>query len=61
MVFSAIEEPFNVTLNEQAARRAIASVAAQLTVVVPSGKLAPEAGEQVVVIGAWPSVTVGAG
>ena len=53
-------KPFSSTLNEQVAWRACASAAAQLTVVEPSGKLAPDSGEQVVLTGAAPSVTVGA-
>ena len=38
----------------------MASVAPQFTVVVPSGKLAPDSGAHVVVMGDWPAVTVGA-
>jgi hypothetical protein len=56
----AIASPFRVTLNEHAACRAIASLAVQFTVVVPSRKPAPDAGEQVVMTGAAPSLTVGA-
>jgi hypothetical protein len=59
--FAAIDIPVSLTVNEQAAWRAMASFAAQLTVVAPSGKLAPETGEHVVVTGARPSVTVGVG
>jgi hypothetical protein len=50
-----------VTVNEQLAVLAAASVAVQLTVVVPSGKLEPEAGTQAVVTPGQLSVAVGAG
>jgi hypothetical protein len=50
-----------VTVNEQLAVRADASVAVQLTVVVPSGKVEPEAGVQLVVTPGQLSVAVGAG
>jgi len=58
-VFAAIAIPLSVTLNEHDAWRATASVVPQFTVVVPSGKLAPDGGEHVVVTGDWPAVTVG--
>jgi hypothetical protein len=51
--------PFNVTLNEHVACRDCASLATQLTEVVPSGKLAPELGEQIVTTGVAPSLTIG--
>jgi len=50
-----------VTVNEQVAVRRTASVAVQLTVVVPSGKTEPEAGTQAVVTPGQLSVAVGAG
>ena len=43
--------PLSVTLNEHVACRACASLAVQLTAVVPSGKLAPDKGEHVVLTG----------
>jgi hypothetical protein len=58
-VFAAISIPLSVTLNEHDAWRAVASVVPQFTVVVPSGKLAPDCGEHVVVMGDWPAVTIG--
>src|SRR4051794_23528785 len=53
-------KPLTVTLNEHVACRACASFAAQLTVVVPSEKVDPDTGVQVVVTGAAPLLTVGA-
>jgi hypothetical protein len=49
------------TTNEQLAVRACVSVAVQLTVVVPSWKVDPDAGEQETFTGAAPPVTDGAG
>jgi len=43
----------------QLAERARASLVLQVTVVVPTGKADPLIGEQLVVKGAWPAVTVG--
>jgi len=56
---TAIASRVIITLNEQVAWRDCASVAAQLTEVVPKGKDAPEAGVQVVVTGSAPPVTAG--
>jgi hypothetical protein len=50
----------NVTLNAHVACRACASLAAQLTCVVPSGNDAPDAGVHVTDTGVAPPVTVGA-
>jgi len=52
--------PLSVTLNEHVACRVCTSLAAQLTVVVPRGKLAPDAGVHVVLTGGAPAVTAGA-
>jgi hypothetical protein len=54
-------KPVSVTENEHEAWRDCASLAAQLTLVLPRGKLAPEAGLQIVAVGDAPPVTVGAG
>ena len=51
--------PFSVILNEHVAWRACASLAVQLTAVVPSGNMAPDTGEHVVLTGRTPAVTVG--
>jgi hypothetical protein len=59
--FTANVTPVSVTTNEHAACRDEASVALQFTVVAPSGNEAPDAWVQVVVTGAVPAVTVGAG
>jgi hypothetical protein len=53
--------PVNVTLKEHDAGRACASVAVQFTLVEPRGNDVPDVGEQVVVTGAAPPDTVGAG
>ena len=50
-----------VTVKEHVAVRLEPSVAVQFTVVVPTGKLEPEAGEQLVVTPAQLSLAVGAG
>src|SRR5579862_8571122 len=44
----------------QDAARAFASLVEQVTVVVPTGNVAPLTGVQLVLSGAWPPVTVGA-
>ena len=54
-------KPVSVTLNEHAAARAWASLAAQLTAVVPRGNADPGAGLQVTVTGAAPPVSGGRG
>ena len=48
-------------MNEQVAVRLAASVAVQVTVVVPTGKLDPEVGEQLVITPKQLSEAVGAG
>ena len=50
-----------VTVKEQLAVRLEASVAVQVTVVVPSGNVVPEAGTQAVVTPGQLSFAVGAG
>ncbi len=50
-----------VTVNEQVAVRLEASVAVQVTVVVPNGKFAPEAGTHAVVTPGQLSLAVGVG
>jgi hypothetical protein len=47
------------TLKLQVAVRCRASVAVQVTIVLPSGKLAPDCAEHVTVTGAWPPEAVG--
>jgi hypothetical protein len=51
--------PFSVTVNVHDAVRDVASEAWHLTGVAPSGNVAPDPGEQVVVTGSAPFVTVG--
>src|SRR4051794_19675949 len=51
--------PVSVTLNAQAAWRPAASLALQLTDVVPSGNVDPDAFAQVTFTGAVPPVTAG--
>src|SRR3954451_20398254 len=58
---AAMVKPDRVTLNEQDAWRDCASLAAQVTDVVPSGKDEPDARVQLVVTGGAPPVTVGGG
>jgi hypothetical protein len=54
-----MEKPVNVTLNEQVAARDCASVAEQVTGVVPSRNSDPGAGLHVTVTGAAPPVALG--
>src|SRR4051812_19537238 len=54
------DRPLTATLNEQAAWRDCASVAVQLTVLVPRGKDVPDTWVQDVLTGEVPPVTVGA-
>ena len=54
-------KPVSVTVKVQEACRDCASLAAQFTVVLPREKVAPDAGVQIVAVGAAPPVTVGAG
>jgi hypothetical protein len=49
------------TINEQLAFCCVASVAIAVTVVIPTGKTEPLAGEEETEIGAVPPLTVGAG
>src|SRR5437868_3663200 len=53
--------PVSVTLKPQVERLPAASTAAQVTVVVPTGKVEPEGGVQVTVTPGRLSLTVGAG
>jgi hypothetical protein len=52
-------KPVSVTVKEHVAWRVCASFAAHATVVVPSGKAAPDSGVHVTVTGVAPPVTCG--
>ena len=58
---NSMHSPVTVTVNEQELVFPTASVAVQVTVVIPTGKKVPEAGEHAAVAPGQLSLTIGAG